>query len=287
MIKTILVTLDGSRAAEIVLPYAEFIASRTGAALHLLTVAREESAGDGPITYLSEKADQLRSRSLSCTTDVVIGDEADAILAQAEAKNADMIAMSTFGRSGFRRWVLGSVAHKLVHGSSRPLLLARSRETSGRPVRSLDPILVPLDGSDISLGVLPFVEELAGALDAGLVLHTAVSPIDPFPGAGIPLGEVGTLTKSLVGQCELVLAQLAEQIKARSKLKARSVVSSGFTVVEIVRTSQEVNAGLIAMSTHGRSGIDRWVTGSVAEGVVRRSALPCLLMRPKEAVQRD
>jgi nucleotide-binding universal stress UspA family protein len=244
MIKTILVTLDGSRAAEIVLPYGELIASRTGAALHLLTVAREEPAGKGPIAYLSEKAEELRSRSLSCTTDVVTGDEADAILAQAEAKGADMIAMSTFGWSGFRRWLLGSVAHKLVHGSSRPLLIARAREPLGEHTKGLGPILVPMDGSDISLSVLPFLEELAGALDVGLVLHNAVSPIDLFPGSGTTPGEVGTLTKGLMGQGELFLARVAEQIEARGKLKVRSVVSSGFAVDEIVRTSQEVNAGL-------------------------------------------
>ena len=64
-------------------------------------------------------------------------------------------------------------------------------------------------------------------------------------------------------------------------VKARSVATIGFPVDETVRVATEVGAGLIALATHGRSGVNRWIMGSVADGVVRRSALPCLLVRPE------
>jgi len=61
------------------------------------------------------------------------------------------------------------------------------------------------------------------------------------------------------------------------------VATIGHPIEEIVRVAEEAKAGLIAMATHGHSGVQRWVMGSVAEGVVRRSPLPCLLLRPEQA----
>src|SRR3990172_3139189 len=144
MIRTVLVPLDGSKAAEAVIPYVELIASRTGAAVHLLTVVHDQDA-------------------------------------EAKAGDADLIAMSTHGRSGLMRWVLGSVATKVLHGASHPLLLVRARDQAGRPPAVIDRILVPLDGSQLSLTVLPYVEELAEALGARLVLFHALLPLGIYP----------------------------------------------------------------------------------------------------------
>lgn len=288
MVKTVLVPLDGSPAAEAVLPYVEMVASRTGATVHLLTVVREEEEASQvgeTFAYLEKKAEELRARSLSCSTEATAGDEAHVILAEAEKKGADLIAMSAHGRSGLMRWVLGSVAAKVVHGTSRPLLLVRAREPEERPLAHIDRIVVPLDGSELSLSVLPYVEEMAAALGASLVLYNAVPPLDVYPGTELTPARVGGIIDDLLGQGRSFLAQVAGEIEARGKVKAQSVVTIGFPVDEIVRVAQEINAGLIAMATHGRSGVNRWVMGSVADGVVRRSSLPCLLVRPEQASQ--
>ena len=284
MIRTVLVPLDGSKAAEAVVPYVELIASRTGAAVELLTVVHGENgetkAGEA-FAYLEDRAAALRP--LSASTSVKSGDEAQVILAEADRGDADLIAMSTHGRSGLMRWVLGSVATKVLHATSRPLLLVRARDRADGPAALLDRILVPLDGSQVSLSVLPYVEELAETLGASLVLYNAVLPLDIYPGTELTPVRVGTIIDDLLAQGQSFLAEVAKEIEGRGKVKARSVVTIGFPVDEVVRVAAEVKAGLIALATHGRSGVNRWVMGSVADGVVRRSSLPCLLVRPPEA----
>ncbi len=284
MIRTVLVPLDGSKAAEAVIPYVELIASRTGAAVQLLTVVHggdgEAKAGEAQ-AYLDNRAVALRP--LSCSAVVKAGEEAQVILAEADTGDADLIAMSTHGRSGLMRWVLGSVATKVLHGSSRPLLLVRARDQADRPPAVIDRILVPLDGSQLSLTILPYVEDLAGALGASLVLYNAVLPLDIYPGTEMTPARVGGIIDDLLAQGQSFLAEVAKEIEGRGKVKARSVVTIGFPVDEMVRVAADVNAGLIALTTHGRSGVNRWVMGSVADGVVRRSSLPCLVVRPQEA----
>lgn len=287
---TVLVPLDGSPAAEAVLPYALLIASRSGAPLRLLTVVPEgedASPVGEAFKYLERKAEYLRARSLSCSTNVVSGLEAQAILADAEAVDAGLIAMSTHGRSGLMRWVLGSVAQKVAHGADRPLLLVRAHDGREEPPSRIDRIVVPLDGSPLSLGIVPYVEDLAAALDAELVLYNAVLPLDVYPGTELTPARIGTVIDDLLAQGQAFLAGVAKEIVGRTRVKVRCVITIGFPVDEILRVAADVDAGLVAMATHGRSGVNRWMMGSVADGVVRRSDLPCLLVRPDGAAKED
>lgn len=278
MIRTILVPLDGSTAAETVLPYVKLIASPIGADVHLLTIAANEEEQSEATAYLTEKSKELSAHSL--TAAVAPGDEARTILEQADAKDADLIAMSTHGRSGLMRWILGSTADKVVHRSTRPVLLVRAQEEDERPPAKVERVLVPLDGSDLAESVLPYVEEMAAALDAEIVLYNAVLPLDIYPAAESTPAPAGNLIDDLVEQGKSFLAKVGREIESRGKAKVQMVVTVGFPVDEITRVARETNVGLIAMATHGRSGVDRWVMGSVADGVVRRSSLPCLLVRP-------
>jgi nucleotide-binding universal stress UspA family protein len=288
MIRTVLVPLDGSKAAEAVIPYVELIATRTKAAVHLLSVVDAEdpeAKTSEARSYLDERAAALSP--ISCSASVKPGDEAQVILAEADAGNADLIAMSTHGRSGLMRWVLGSVATKVLHASARPLLLVRARDAGDDSPPAIDRILVPLDGSQLSLAVLPYVEELAEALGASLVLFNAVLPLDIYPGTEMTPARVGGVIDDLLAQGQAFLAQVAKEIEGRGKVKVRSVVTIGFPVDEVVRVATEVKAGLVALATHGRSGVNRWVMGSVADGVVRRSSLPCLMVRPQEVSEEE
>lgn len=298
MIRTVLVPLDGSERAESVLPYAEQIAGRTGAELVLLTAVYLPSAWGGwPVredlgkdtiaaqTYLESKQDQLKSRGMNVKTVMAYQPEAESILNAAADEDADLIAMSTHGRSGISRWILGSVADKVLHATHRPLLLVRTREADERAPAPIDRIVVPLDGSELSLSVLPYVEEVAEALGASLILVHAVQPLDIYPGTQMTSTRVGAILDEQLAQGQLLLTRVAQEIEARGKVKVRSVVNIGFAVDEIVRIAQEVNAGLIGMATHGRSGTGRWIMGSVANAVVRRTNLPCLVLRPQGVQQ--
>ena len=298
MIRTVLVPLDGSERAESVLPYAEQIAGGTGSELVLLTAVYQSSAwGASPVredlgketvaarTYLESKRDQLKSRGLNVKTVIAYQPEADSILSAAADEDADLIAMSTHGRSGISRWILGSVADKVLHSTHRPLLLVRAREADERAPAAIDRIVVPLDGSELSLSVLPYVEEVAEALGASLILVHAVQPLDIYPGSVTTPTPVGAILDDLLAHGQSFLTRVAQEIEARGKVKVRSVVNIGFPVDEIVRIAQEVNAGLIGMATHGRSGAGRWIMGSMADAVVRRTNLPCLVIRPAEVQQ--
>jgi nucleotide-binding universal stress UspA family protein len=275
-----------------VLPYAELVATQAGAALNLIAaveIGGEVLAIINTIAYLDEKAAQVRSRSLSCSREVRSGEAADVILSMAETKSVDLITMSTHGRSGLKRLVLGSVAQKVLHGTTKPLLLVRAHEREGRPPAGIDRILVPLDGSRNSARVLPYVEELAETLGANLILYRCVPPLEIYagtrpldPGAGIAAAtQAVDTTARLFDDGQSFLEQLAADIEERGGVKARCVVTVGHTIEEIVHVAEETEAHLIAMATHGHSGVKRWVMGSVADGVVRRSSLPCLLLRPE------
>jgi len=282
MIERILVPLDGSELAEVVLPYVEYLAGRTGAGVRLFTAVASEAERQEATSYLTAKRDRLREAAVEATLSVTPDGEAEAILAAADAWQADLIAMSTHGRSGVMRWVFGSVADKIIHAQEvPPLLVVRARPEKERPAAvNIERILVPLDGSQLSLSILPQVEELAKALGASLVLFSGVIPLDIYPGTEMAPARVGGILDELMSQAQSFLASLEKEVQGRG-VKARSVVTIGFPVDEITRVAEEVGAGLIAVATHGRSGVNRWIMGSVADGVVRRSHLPCLMIRPE------
>jgi nucleotide-binding universal stress UspA family protein len=281
MLERILVPLDGSELAQTVLPYVRGLAKSTGAGVRLLTVVKSESEAKRASSYLKSKQGQLGVEAIETSVSVSTEGEAETILSEAESWNADLIAMSTHGRSGAMRWVFGSVADKVIHAATRPLLLVRSRPEEPIPEEvQIDRVLVPMDGSDLSLSVLPYVEGIAKALGASLVLFSAVAPPQTYTGVEIGAIPATSLIDEMMAQNQQFLTDLAKEIEGRG-LKARSVVTTGYPVSEIVRAAQEVEAGLIAVATHGRSGVNRWIMGSVADGVVRRSALPCLIVRPE------
>jgi len=289
MITRILVPLDGSDLAESALPYAEQIATKTGAEVLLLTSVYQDDSWAGhavqvdhkwaPLiqTYLESKGGELRAKGITATNDIASGPAAEAILARVADENVDLIAMSTHGRSGVTRWVLGSVADKVLHATHCPTLLVRPTPLSPGTTKAppIGKILVPLDGSEHSLAVLPFVEDLARALDASLVLLHVVSL--PATGAQfIPTGDFLNQQLDWAGQ---FLARIVKEVQGRG-LRASQVVVVGLGASEIVQAAHGEEADLIALSTHGHSGLARWVMGSVADGVVRRTTLPCLVVRP-------
>jgi nucleotide-binding universal stress UspA family protein len=155
------------------------------------------------------------------------------------------------------------------------------------PAPDIKRILVALDGSELSAGILPFVEEFAVTLKAGLLLHTAVPPYHLYPSAdwAQPAAVAGA-HEDLVAASQSRLEETKALIQRRSDLEVESLVTVGATVDTIVSTARDEGADLIAIATHGRSGIGRLILGSVADGVVRRSHLPCLVVRP-QAVQDD
>ena len=147
MYKRILVPLDGSDLAEAVLPYAQSLAQCLGSEIVLLRVTVnpvvEFSFADPAIAastireierdaknYIESKCSELEAAGMRVSFLIREGPVADTILAVAEAMQVEIIAMSTHGRSGIRRWLLGSVTERVVHHSSIPVMVIRPQQSS-------------------------------------------------------------------------------------------------------------------------------------------------------------
>jgi nucleotide-binding universal stress UspA family protein len=325
MQRQIVVPLDGSRLAERALPHAVALARATDSGLTLLQVVstlqfvnplawgtspvsvasavREgilESAGE----YLRNVSLQLGSEDKAVQIEVLEGDAAEAIIVFAEQHpEVAVIVMSTRGRSGLTRWVLGSVAEKVLEVSPVPLALIRPQvgsenqtevDASGIEKRALPPIpsyrtiLVPLDGSPLAEEALDYAHTLAAATGAALLLVSVVSPPDPLyslhskrtnPAViGDSLNIVHTLRKEYIAG---YLASVARRIldAKTSGIEVRPLVLEGDEAKEIIRAGREGGADLIVMSAHGRGGLSRLWLGHVAMDVVRQADLPVLLVR--------
>jgi nucleotide-binding universal stress UspA family protein len=146
--KKILVPLDGSKLAEVVLPHVEQLAWELGSSLILLRVVRPPRAVEytrqeemmalnreretvfkrDAETYLAARRGELRNKNIEVSTHIIVSEAvATAILDFAESEGVDLIAMSTHGRSGLGRWVYGSVADKVLQGATCPVLLIRAK----------------------------------------------------------------------------------------------------------------------------------------------------------------
>jgi nucleotide-binding universal stress UspA family protein len=141
--------------------------------------------------------------------------------------------------------------------------------------------IVPLDGSMVAEGIIPFILEIAGPLDMEVVLLRVVVPIPPSVIEGARYVEVEDPEKRRL-EAEEYLAPIAVELRAKA-VRVRTMVRRGEPAQEILAGAREADADLVAMTTHGRSGLGRLLFGSVAEAVLRQSEVPVFLMRQTEA----
>lgn len=265
----ILVPLDGSASAETVLSHLRRTIPRHDVTVFLLQAIPllHLESQDAVEKYLRRISFQLTNDGYPSRYLIRHGSAAEAILAAAAEVRAEMIAMTTHGRTGVERLVLGSVAERILQVSDIPVLVARSLPAGmsrGRqeslPIRNF---LVPLDGSRLALGALEAILPLARPVDAHVtLLHVdAATPYD--------------------GRWESPDATLkeADQVLRSACIPARIEHRKGNPSQEILKATEEGKIDLVAMTTHGRSGPSRWMFGSVAAEVLRASAAPLLVVR--------
>jgi nucleotide-binding universal stress UspA family protein len=289
--RTILVPLDGSDLSERALPYATAVAQAAGARLVLLQVAIANLVTrNDPLTGQPETVDlaaaylgDVRARigeGVTAETIEFWGEPGPEIVRAARERGAGLIAMATHGRSGLGRWLYGSVADHVLRHAEVPVLLVSAVCPPAWPEGGPGTILVPLDGSALAEAALAPAAALAGPLRARLLLLRAVEP-PVVAGAAYATGYVyadydpGPALEEARGYLEGVARGLRER-----GLTADVAAEEGPAAAAIARAARERGAGLIAMATHGRSGIGRLVLGSVATGVLHQAAAPLLLLRP-------
>lgn len=312
--KTIVTPLDGSALAEQALPYARLLAPLLGAGVALLRVvtpAEQQSvlaryAAEAPPEhradtdwqreqraieelsryaedYLAAQAAALRAKNLRVSTLVTPGPAAECIVEAADHRRETMIVMATHGYSGLRRWTLGSVADRVVHMSHAPVLLVRAGATAEAPP-SLRRILVPLDGSPLAAQALPVAADLAASAGAELLLLQVLLPFTELVPALAPTGRlVQAPPEVLDEERERARQYLASEAAAvRPGLRATPLVEFGYPAEAILHEAERERADMIVMATHGRSGLKRWVLGSVADKVLHAAHAPVLLVRAQE-----
>jgi nucleotide-binding universal stress UspA family protein len=300
MLERVLVPLDTSEAAERLLPYVTIlakglqqpivlltvipdlgelnpVASIHDAALQELTERRRKYAQD----YLDRTRARLESDGLAVTTVVAVGRIAETIVATAEAQGAGLIAMATHGRVGPERWFLGSVATKVVHDSSTPVLLIRPHEEADVTPPSVQHILLPLDGSPLAETAIPYATLLAKTFNAPVTAIRAL-PLDMLttwdPYAGEP-DLTPEMQQILEDEVKRYLDDVAARMRAEGVDAKTEFVTFSPAAADIVDLAEQTPGALVVMTTHGRSGLGRALLGSVTDRVVRSSAAPVLVVR--------
>lgn len=231
-------------------------------------------------SYLTAVQDQWQSSNVSTVVDTSIGPVAESIITYAEEKQINLIIMSSHGRSGLGRWVYGSIAEKVMRQACCASLIVRQPDHTP-PLETFRHILVCLDGSQLAEQVLTPILVLARAMRARLTLLRVIPPshlametlaLEQF------LEQVERIEQH---NAKIYLAQLLQQLPS-GDLDVHIQTVFGPAAESIIDYAQENQVNLIAMSSHGRSGVSRWVYGSVAEKVLRGADCSTFIVRGVE-----
>lgn len=276
----VLVPTDGSDCASNAVDYAIALAEQFGAAVTLLTVVDErrfenaEAAGheqDAATALVTDAAERVRQAEVAVETTVRVGQPAEEIVAAADEIQADIVVMGTHGRSGVERLLIGSVADGVIRRSEIPVLAVPPEAT----VSTFGNVLVATDGGRVATRAVDLGLLVAGAFDG--TLH-AISVVEPTG--------LGTDVRS--AEFYEVLSERAEGAVEAAAERATAAGVDVTTAIEYGRPANRVNTyseehdiGLVVMGTHGRSGLDRLLLGSVAEKTLRLSTVPVVVVPPE------
>ena len=307
MYSRILTPLDGSDLSEQVIPYARALASRLSLPTTLLMAIEPEHPSIGQAlnpflhshetethrsghaeSYLASVSARLQGAGVTANTLVPRGEPAHAIVDEADNDPGTLIAMASHGRSGVARWWMGSVADRVLHMATNPLLLTRSQPhaATGQEVAP-ERLIVPVDGSEIAEEVLPHVAYLASALNIPVdLLQVTISEAEYYQAMSMglrvlppSLPSFQSFSNSLEEEAQAYVADVRRGLAQQGVANIETRVLQGNPAEAIVDHASTSPHNLVAMTTHGRSGVGRMILGSVAERVVRQSGGPVLLVR--------
>ncbi|MFC2035090.1 universal stress protein [Chloroflexota bacterium] len=308
MYRRMLIPLDGSDLAEVVFTYAKELAGRLDLEITLLCVSGPALQQFIPMqrAYIEQAAEIIKHRSqeIQAKTSLQPGDKpievrgelmagypAEEILRYADENEIDLILMATHGRSGIKRWSMGSVADKVLRESKIPICLIPAGVTDKTPYDQWPriTIIVPLDGSELAESVLPHVKTLAKqrgieSVDVSLLRICEPPTIPAYYGpdlSGMPLnwGEYVQQETDRNRQAAKEYLAIVEKQLRDIGISARSEVIVEKAADGIVDYVNKNPFNFIIMATHGRSGLSRWVYGSITENVLQGVFSPILLVR--------
>jgi nucleotide-binding universal stress UspA family protein len=307
--RSVLVPLDGSPLAEQAIPLALEVARVARSKVRLVLVHQilpppfyEETAQlyvsidlamrKTERDYLRGLVAQLRERSgLQISSVMLEGSTEQALVEYVQDIRADLVVMTTHGRSGVRGAWLGSVADHLIRRLDVPVIVTRAREGTGSfsAPPNIREILVPLDGSPLAEAALAPAMALAGLFDAELVLVQVVPPSSA--GTLLPVTFAAGYDAEIVAlqrkKAQEYLAGLSELLQERGS-RVKTTVAVGHNVGEtLINLAHPERIDLVAIATHGRGGVRRLMLGSVADKLIRAAGPPVLVVRPGKGRKGD
>ena len=297
MFERILLPLDGSELSEMALPYGEELASKLGSEVILYHVHGHEHSQQEHMhqMYLDRLAEtvqrnvrkgQPKGTEVKVTTKVEAGEPTENICNLVDKNKVDLIIMTAVSASGLKVGkMLGSVTDHVCRTVPIPVMLIRpqSVKQTDKKKRLINRILIPLDGSELSKLALPVGEELAAKLKVSATLFQMANMIrlyDDGTGASAYI-DYTKLNEDEKKRVSAEMIALEKELKEKG-LDVTNIVTSGFDAAdEIIEVCKKIGVDLVVMSTHGRSGLGRWVFGNVAEKVLRHGETPLLLVHAR------
>lgn len=282
----VLVPLDGSTAAEFAIRFGVDLAGKHDAGLTLLYLhyppaqagdaAQAESQGptlDQMQAYLEKLERDVRTLGIPVEGQAIqTRDLSGALFKLIDAEHVSVLVMCTQGRTGMLRWLFGTNVEKTLNDLPVPLLLVRPMYQK---------VIVPLDGSRWSESAIPRAAEIARVHDAELILlHVYQSRSGDYAGQWALAGQQ-EIAEQTFDQASEALIGMRNRLRQEG-VRAREVILRGGSPAQTICDFVESEEGMsmIVMSTHGRTGIARWLMGSVAQSVIKNARCPVTLVHP-------
>jgi nucleotide-binding universal stress UspA family protein len=296
MFQRILVPLDGSKLGELALPYAAELAAAFGSDIDLLHVGDTKSPERQHMNqiYLEKMAERtlemiknfspVEANPARANPVILDGEPAAQVIEYAEKNGVSLLIIVSHGRSGIMPWAMGSTAARILQRTDKPVLFIRAQEavTPTGFDSMFRRIILPLDGSINGEAALPHIKALTARIASELTFFRVIAPGYHIPTIGglnyvsLPKAEIDRLSDEARQYLDRISAEV-EGSRATIKLEVRV----GDAAPEIIKFATEQDFNLIALSSHGYSGVDRWTFGSVTYKVLQSSRTPVLLVRAR------
>jgi nucleotide-binding universal stress UspA family protein len=299
-IQNIVVPIDFSKMSEQAIQFAKWLARRFGASIHLAHVHQFNYAADFvtqapsivPFSFMPYKQEVeesvlkelhavARKYSVSSASCHVLtgAPPFDEICRLAQTIPADLVVMPTHGRTGLKHVFLGSTAERIVQHSSCPVLVTRGKalqSNNGSRYRS-KAILVPVDFSNCSREGVRYAIGFANEFGAKIILLHATYLGYIYSSEGTALYDIPGLQKAARKTAERKMRELVRSVDFGSA-KFKTVFTEGSPVLDICAFAKDHDVDLIITSTHGLTGFNHVLIGSIAEQVVRHAPCSVLVM---------
>lgn len=293
-IENILFPTDFTPSAEDAFSHAAHLASRHDARIHVFNVVRPEEAdqanpmdylpleqSEGELVLAAEDVELPGPPQLETNVEIVYrkmegASPAKEIVEYVVKHDIDLVVMGTHGRQGLDRLLSGSVSEEVVRQSACPVLTVLGRDEP-QPGPEIQSVLAPVDFSENAHLGLAHARELARAYDASLdVMHVVEEVVFPTV---YGIDPIAPHMPDVLQRAEEALGRMADDVVGDA-VPTNLHVMVGYPARDIVDVAAENDAGLIAMATHGRTGMERFLIGSVAEKVIRNASCPVFTVKP-------